>query len=288
MRSHSNSCTVVQGMLVVIQGMLFLLIISMILSVAAIQSKNLEMIKNSAYHGMDPKISRNASNIRYEFLPHDGTHLYRLFNKSLGIDVTIRPEQNLHNWLNPLSLHYKPQICSAIFNYEARTQQGERLKVCISTTEMDAVAWKYAHRNQLILDGTFGVCSSRLLLFIAMGIDEHRKGVPLALFLFSAPTGNQATYAGYNREILRELLYSWKSHLSNGQTTLFYPLVAITDTDTKERGALQDVWPTIWLLLCRFHLRQCWTNRRKKLIPGKNPDFWKQYVCQRALELEAR
>ena len=237
---------------------------------------------------MDPKISRNASNIRYEFLPHDGTHLYRLFNKSHGVDVTIRPEQNLHNWLDPHSPHYNPRIHGAIFNYEARTQQGERLKVCISTPEMDAAAWKYAHGNQLILDGTFGVCSSRLLLFIAMGIDEHRKGVPLTFFLFSAPTGNQATHAGYNREILRELLYSWKSHLSNGRTTLFYPLVAITDTDTKERGALQDVWPIIWLLLCRFHLRQCWTNRRKKLISGKDSDFWKQHVRRRALELEVR
>ena len=216
--------------------------------------KNLEMIKNSTYRGMDPKISHNASNIQYKFLPRDGTHLYRLFNKSLGIDVTICPEQNLHNWLNPLFLHYKPQIRSAIFNYKACTQQGKCLKVCISTPEMDVVAWKYAHRNQLILDGTFGVCSSCLLLFIAMGIDEHRKGVPLAFFLFLASTGNQAMYAGYNWEILCELLYSWKSHLSNGRTTLFYPLVAITDTDTKEQGALQDVWPTIWLLLCWFHL----------------------------------
>ena len=199
------------------------------------------MIKNSAYCGMDSKISHNASNIQYEFLPCDGTYLYHLFNKSLGIDVTICPEQNLHNWLNPLSLHYKPQICSVIFNYVACTQQGECLKVCISTPEIDAVAWKYAHGNQLILDGTFGFCSSCLLLFIAMGIDEHRKGVLLAHFLFSAPTGNQATCTGYNQEILCELLYSWKSHLSNGWTTLFYPLVAITDTDTKEQGALQDV-----------------------------------------------
>lgn len=245
-------------------------------------------MKHNAYRGMDPRISRSTSNVRYEFLPRDGSHLYRLFNKSHGVDVTIRPEQNLHNWLDPLSPHYKPQIHSAIFNYEARTQRGERLKVCISTPEMDAAAWKYAHGKQLILDGTFGVCSSRLLLFITMGIDEDGKGVPLALFLFSAPTGNEATHAGYNREILRELLSSWKSHLSKGQTTFFCPLVVITDTDTKERGALRDVWPSIWLLLCRFHLRQCWTNRRKKLMSGKNPDFWKQHIRRRALELEVR
>ena len=106
MRSCSNSCTVVQGMLVLTQGTLFLLITSMILSVAAIHSKNLDDKEQCILWHMDPKISHNASNIWYEFLPCDGTHLYHLFNKSLGIDVTICPEQNLHNWLNPLSLHY--------------------------------------------------------------------------------------------------------------------------------------------------------------------------------------
>ena len=125
---------------------------------------------------------------------------------------------------------------------------------------MDAAAWKCAHGKQLILDGTFSVCSSCLLLFITMAIDDEGKGVPLALFLFSAPTGNQVTQAGYNQELLCELLHSWKSHLSKGQTTPFFPIVAITDTNTKERGALQDVWPHIWLLLCQFHLWQCWTN----------------------------
>ena len=258
-----------------------------VFSIAAIQSKNLEMIKNNAYLGMDPGISRRVSNVRYEFLPHDGSHLYRIFNKSHGVDVTVRPEQNLHDWLNPHSPHYKPQIHSAIFNYEARTQQSERLKVCISTPEMDTAAWKYTHGKQLILDGTFGVCSSCLLLFI-MGINEDQKGVPLALSLFSAPTGNKATHVGYNWEILHKLLQSWKSHLSKGRKTLFYPLVVITDTNTKEHGALQDVWPNIWLLLCWFHLWQCWTNQCKKLMSGKDLDFWKQHVHRRALELEVQ
>ena len=121
-----------------------------------------------------------------------------------------------------------------------------------------------------------------------MAIDDDGKGVPLALFLFSAPTGNQATQAGYNWEILHEQRSSWKSHLSKGQTTPFCPIVAITDTDTKERGALQDVWPHIWLLLCQFHLQQCWTNRRKKLMAGKDPDFSKQHIRRRAFELEVR
>ena len=84
----------------------------------------------------------------------------------------------------------------------AQTHQNEQLKVCISTSEMDEATWKYAHGKQIIVNGTFGVCLSHMLLFIAMGVDEDGKGVPLALFLFSAPMGNRATHAGYNQEIL--------------------------------------------------------------------------------------
>ncbi|KAJ3870920.1 hypothetical protein F5051DRAFT_446926 [Lentinula edodes] len=53
-------------------------------------------------------------------------------------------------------------------------------------------------------------------------IDEDRKGVPIAFFLFSAPTGNQATQAGYNTEILRELLNTWKIHLVNNTACLIH------------------------------------------------------------------
>lgn len=121
-----------------------------------------------------------------------------------------------------------------IYNYEACTHAGARLKVSISTWEMDEAAWKYTHNGQVILDGTFSVCSSHMLLFIAMGIDEEGKGVPLTFFLFSAPTGNQATHAGYTQEILCELLKNWKAHLSRGCSVMFCPLVAITNMDTKE------------------------------------------------------
>ena len=115
MRSHSNSCTVVQGMLVVIQGMLFLLIISMILSVAAIQSKNLEMIKNSAYRGMDPKISRNASNIRYEFLPHDGTHLsvYSINHSALMWPSVLSKIYTIGSTHSPCTINHKFAVQSS-------------------------------------------------------------------------------------------------------------------------------------------------------------------------------
>jgi hypothetical protein len=40
----------------------------------------------------------------------------------------------------------------------------------------------------------------------------------------------------------------------------FEPLVTLTDTDLKERGALILVFPRIWLLICKFHIHQSWQN----------------------------
>jgi hypothetical protein len=149
---------------------------------------------------------------------------------------------------------------------------------------MKNAAWKHVHQGQVILDGTFGVCSSQLLLFIALGVDGDGNGVPITLFLFSAPTGNRAMHAGYNTAILQKLLYQWKTHLGQRDGQGFTPFVAITDTDTKECGALLNVWPEIILLLCKFHLRQCWTNHRKKALQ----EFWKNHVREqlRGLEVE--
>ncbi|KAJ7437671.1 hypothetical protein B0H11DRAFT_1935739 [Mycena galericulata] len=144
--------------------------------------KNIEMLTNKEYREMDVYHPETA-NFRYKFLPSGSRHLYQLYNRVNGIDVTYKPQYNIHNWLDPESAHYRPEIHQAIFHYAARSERGERLKVCIAT-DMKKAAWKYAHHSQLILDGTVDVCSSRMLLFIAMGIDEDGKGVPLAFFLF--------------------------------------------------------------------------------------------------------
>ncbi|KAF7966089.1 hypothetical protein HWV62_40174, partial [Athelia sp. TMB] len=249
--------------------------------IPAVQSKNLAMLAAHSYRGMGDKIPLN---VRYHFLTSDVRQLYRLFTKSYGVDISSSPAHNLHQWLDHSSHLFRPELLEAIFYYTARTQKDERLKVCISTNDMDDAAWRFAHNSQLILDGTFGVCSSRLLLFIAMAIDDDGKGTPIAFFFFSAPTGNKATHAGYNRDIIRELLRKWRDHLSTGRPCTFRPLVAITDTDTKERGGLQDAWEDIWLLLCHFHVSCCWANKRKKLFAGD--DFWIQYAARRMHELD--
>jgi hypothetical protein len=105
-----------------------------------------------------------------------------------------------------------------------------------------------------------------------MGVNEDGKGILLAFFLFSAPTGNRATHAGYDTAILHKLLGQWKQHLGSRNGEGFESYVVITNTDTKERGAVLGQWPNIILLLCKFHLRQCWTNKGKWLLASTSGD----------------
>ena len=51
----------------------------------------------------------------------------------------------------------------------------------------------------------------------------------------------------------------------------FLPFVAITDTDVMERNALVALFPTIILLICRFHIRQSWRNHRNRCLKGTSP-----------------
>ncbi|KAL6298230.1 hypothetical protein BKA93DRAFT_711361, partial [Sparassis latifolia] len=255
-------------------------------SIGQIRNKNMDMVQQQTYREQrttDP----NTSNHRYQILPGDFSRLYRYhYRETFGIDVSIAPEHNVDNWMNPQSIHFKREIYDAVFHYAPRADRGERLKVCISTQEMRDGAWKYCHKRQLVLDGTFGLCTSRLLLWIAMGIDESGSGLPVAMFLFSAPTGNKATHAGYDTHILAKLLGEWNKWLGNDSDgNAFEPAVGMTDTDTKERGALLIVWENILLLLCKFHVRQCWTNKRSALL-GKTESYWRTYVEKRLQILE--
>ncbi|KIJ41571.1 hypothetical protein M422DRAFT_780303 [Sphaerobolus stellatus SS14] len=258
-------------------------------SITAIRSNNRHLYESQLYEGqkgLDPEMA----NVRYLFLPQDSSRLYRMQARTQGVDLLQPPEINVDGWLDPQSPQYKPELVQAIFHYKARRQPSDRFKICIHTEDMKAAAWKYVHGGQLILDGTFGICDSRLLLFIGMGIDEKRHGVPVVLFLFSAPTGSQATHAGYDTDILTELLRSWVLELGKGinsKKTAFCPKVAITDTNTKERGALVAVWPSIWLLLCKFHTRMCWANKRKTLIKmGNSVDYFKEQIMARLRVLD--
>jgi hypothetical protein len=230
-----------------------------------------------------------ARNHRYYIQKHDFSRLWRGVWQAQGINVGVAPELNVDHWMDPESKDpYAALIQKAVFHYQARRSQADRFMMCIATSEMRADTWKYVHKKQLILDGTFGLCSSRLLLWIAMGVDDNKKGVPVAFFLFSAPTGTRATHAGYNSEILGHLFDTWKTSMSVHPVTkeTFHPTTAITDCDFRERAALHKVWPSIQLLLCKFHLRQCWTNKRKQVLKGLSPSFWTTHAVERIHLLE--
>ncbi|KAJ3846363.1 hypothetical protein EV368DRAFT_89157 [Lentinula lateritia] len=173
-------------------------------------------------------------------MEQDHTSLYRKASKELGYDPQLQPQYNIDDWLNPESHSFRPEIAEAVFHYSAQAEAGDWFEICIPTPEMDGCAQKYTHHSQLVLDGTFGVCNSCLLLFIALAIDEDNKGIPIALFLFAAKTGANSTHALYNTAILEKLVQTWKLRLKT-KFGHFEPDSAITDMDTKERGALVPI-----------------------------------------------
>ncbi|KAG8740946.1 hypothetical protein FRC11_015058, partial [Ceratobasidium sp. 423] len=232
-----------------------------------IKEKNRAMVAAHQYRDQAKLLGR----YRYLLRHYDTASLYTQYYRAHGIDITQKPHLNIHNWLDSESKTYNPTLAHVIFHYSARTEQNNRLEICIATDEMKEAAWRYGHQRQILVDGTFGVCDRRILLFIVMGIDEQSRGVPLAFLLFSAPGGNQATHGGYDTPILVKVLARWKDSLTLYRQRTFAPAVAITDTDFKERGALVGVFPGIRLLICRFHLRQRWSNSRRKCLRGNAP-----------------
>ncbi|KAJ7204907.1 hypothetical protein C8J57DRAFT_1441401 [Mycena rebaudengoi] len=169
-----------------------------------VKKKNREMFETGSYHSF-PSDLRNP--------PFHSRSLYRQFNRMNGVKVTEKPQINVDEWLNPQSPEYNSTIAEAVFHYSARAEKGDRFEACIATEDMRAAAWKYGHENQIILDGTFGVCDSRLLLFILMVTDENKRGIPVAFLLFSAPAGNKQSSSGYNTSIIAKLLKAWQDSL---------------------------------------------------------------------------
>ena len=151
-------------------------------SITAIQMRNCEMMELSAYHGMH-LFNAKTADICYHLLPSDNATLYRKFSRRNRVDVRQKPEYNIHDWLNPESSHFQPEIHRAIFHYAARSEAGERFEVCISTPEMEAAVWKYAHYSQLVLDGTFGVCNlDYSFLLPLLGTNSGRVFPSLSFF----------------------------------------------------------------------------------------------------------
>jgi hypothetical protein len=136
---------------------------------------------------------------------------------------------------------------------------------------MQAAAWKFGHKKQVLMDLTFGVCSAWALLAILMALDENGTGIPICFIMFTARESAKATHADYDTAILDRLLGIFKQKLGSdehGEEIDFS--IGNTDNDPRERTSLSKHWPGILLLLCMFHIWQAWRNmlnRRLQPIP---------------------
>jgi hypothetical protein len=200
---------------------------------ADVKKKNRQLVTARGYQGFPADL--RTSPYRWLLETRDSRSLYRQYTRMNGVKVTEKPQVNVDEWLDPDSPQHNATLANTVFHYSAQADKGERFEVCIATDEMNEAAWKYGHENQIIVDGTFGICNSRILLFIIMAIDENRKGVPVAFLMFSAPTGNKQLSAGYDTAILTKLIRKWHDavtecgHLYSFAGVVFCPYTAITD-----------------------------------------------------------
>ena len=179
---------------------------------------------------------------RFRLEPHDASSIYRTHTSHLSIPQWSCSEENLDKWFRqntPSPPH--PSFTEARLYYHpptfdtAATALEGRFALIISTPSQREAAWCYGHQKQVLMDGTFGITSAHVLLFILMAIDDHFHGVPITYILFSAQEHSKATHADYNTKILTELLGQFKVEMGwNAAREEFEIRVGITDNDVRK------------------------------------------------------
>lgn len=216
-------------------------------------------------------------NYRFQFTAQETTSMYRTLRCEMSIPRRSQVEDNIDKWFR--SENPQPPITAlsdALIHYQPHIPgQTERFELVLSTLEQRELAWRYGHKNIVLMDGTFGVCTARILLFILMVIDERNHGIPIAFLLFTAKQDAKAVHASYDRTILQALVSRFKNAMGsnhNGETFAFS--VGMTDNDPREHHALRSQWPDIFLMLCLFHMSQAWRNALNdhlRVVPKGDP-----------------
>ncbi|RKO84214.1 hypothetical protein BDK51DRAFT_37586 [Blyttiomyces helicus] len=101
--------------------------------------------------------------------------------------------------------------------------ESDCFELGIASSAMLAAAWQYGHSKVILMDGTFSVCLQKILFFVMLAIDESNHGVPMALFLFSAPLGNPQASSVYDAKILKRFLSKWRAVLGEKDGASFMP-----------------------------------------------------------------
>jgi hypothetical protein len=71
----------------------------------------------------------------------------------------------------------------------------EQLVLILSTARQQEMAWKFGHNHQILMDGTFGACSTQVLVFFLMAVDDRNVGVPIATILSTPKKDAKAAHA---------------------------------------------------------------------------------------------
>ncbi|KAL0576178.1 hypothetical protein V5O48_005795 [Marasmius crinis-equi] len=192
--------------------------------------------------------THSSKSHRYFLESHDTSAMYRTTRRFFGVCQRIGPEETLDLWLrshnpNPPS----PLIRDSCLHYQPQLKDD---KLVIATPDMKKAAWDHAHNQHILMDLTFGFCSSSLLLTLLMAFDNARHGVPVGALLFSACRDAKAAHADYDTRELTRLVGVWKDGLGlNSAGEKINIKVATTDQDPRERNTLSTHWPEIFLLL---------------------------------------
>ncbi|KAI0700325.1 hypothetical protein BC835DRAFT_1412129 [Cytidiella melzeri] len=216
-------------------------------------------------------------NYCYRFSPRETTSLYRTLQAENSIPQGSLAEDNLDKWFRSLSPQPPTtQLTDLLIHYQPHIQgKTARFELALSTPEQQVMAWKYGHKNVVVMDGTFGVCSVRVLLFILMVVDNSNRGIPVAFFLFTAKEKHTAVHASYDSTVLEKFLFQFRAAMGkNDLGEDFEFAVGMTDINPREHRALRSQWPSMFLMMCLFHMSQAWRNTLNKhlyVIPKGNP-----------------
>ena len=120
-------------------------------------------------------------------MEYESTSLYRTLRQEDGIMRNSTAIDNLYQWFG--SENPKPPAPelgdSCLFYQNLGLGNDDRLILILSTPRQREMAWAYGHQKQMLLDGTFGVCSTCVLVFFLMAIDDRNVGIPVATIIFT-------------------------------------------------------------------------------------------------------
>ncbi|PCH35933.1 hypothetical protein WOLCODRAFT_20228 [Wolfiporia cocos MD-104 SS10] len=174
-----------------------------------------EFLQKKFNHLSEDQIHYGNNSYQYILNEHEATSLYHTLNQQLGIPQCSAAHTNLDLWFcadNPKPP--SPLLLEACLCYQLYIQNvSDRFIIIISTPQQWQLAWKHSHHQLMFLDGTFGFCSARMLLFTPMALNDLKRGVPLGHIIFSAceSTKSSSVHANYNRPARDEI----RKHLAH-------------------------------------------------------------------------